>query len=151
MRRSLLLASLMLAASTVAARSQEAVTTYRSDTSFSDVVADMEDAIVNRGFVVDYHGFIGDMLKRTAADIEGATRLYRDAELFQFCSAVMSRNAMEADTGNIAFCPYVLFVYETEKDTGTVTVGFRRLPDGPGRDEINNLLDEIAREASGQF
>ncbi|EHK53930.1 hypothetical protein MAXJ12_27673 [Mesorhizobium alhagi CCNWXJ12-2] len=29
-------------------------------------------------------------------------------------------------------------------------VGFGRLPDGDGRDGIDALLDEIAREAAGQ-
>jgi hypothetical protein len=69
----------------------------------------------------------------------------------QFCSAVASRQAMEADIGNIAFCPYVLFVYEAADDPGTVVVGFRRLPEGGGRDHINDLLDEIAREAAGEL
>lgn len=142
-----LLAVLSAAGSAMAA---DGVTTYETQTDFADVAADLEDAIINRGYVVDYHGFIGEMLKRTAADVGGADPLYKDAEFFQFCSAVVSRAAMEADIGNIAFCPYVLFVYEPEKTPGTVTVGFRRLPDGKGRDEVNALLDEIAREAAGQ-
>ncbi len=126
------------------------VTTYKTDAPFEEVVADLEDAVVNRGFVIDYHGHIGDMLARTAGDIEGAKPLYKAAEIMQFCSATMSRKAMEADIANIAYCPYVLFAYEPSEAPGTVTLGFRRLPDGNGRDDINSLLDEIAREAAGQ-
>ena len=91
------------------------------------------------------------MLKRTAKDVGAKKSLYKDAQFMQFCSAVASRQAMEADIGNIAFCPYVLFVYEAADDPGTVVVGFRRLPEGGGRDHINDLLDEIAREAAGEL
>jgi hypothetical protein len=129
---------------------QEGVTSYATTSAYADVAADLEDAVINRGYVVDYHGLVGDMLERTAADVGSAVPLYKDAEFFQFCSAVMSRAAMEADIGNIAYCPYVLFVYEAEATPGTVIVAFRRLPDGPGRDEVNALLEEIAQEAAGQ-
>ncbi len=132
------------------ASAQEDVASFTTTGAYADVASDLEDAIINRGYVVDYHGLVGDMLKRTAADVGSAVQLYKNAEFFQFCSAVMSRAAMEADIGNIAYCPYVLFVYETEATPGTVTVGFRRLPDGPGRDEVNALLEEIAQEAAGQ-
>jgi hypothetical protein len=132
------------------ARAQEDVTLYRSDAPFEDVAFGVDSAIVNLGYVVDYHGMIGEMLQRTAEDV-GATRpLYRDAELFTFCSAVLSREVMEENIGNIAYCPYIVFVYETEAEPGIVNVGFRRLPPGEGRDKVNALLDGIAKEAAGQ-
>ena len=37
-----------------------------------------------------------------------------------------------------------------EAEAGTVNVGFRRLPEGEGRDQVNELLDGIAKEAAGQ-
>lgn len=141
---------LLAAAWGTSASAQEDVTSFTSTNPYADVAVDLEDAIINRGYVVDYHGLIGDMLKRTAADVGSDVPLYKDAEFFQFCSAVMSRATMEADIANIAYCPYVLFVYEAEATPGTVTVGFRRMPDGPGRDEVNALLEEIAQEATGQ-
>jgi uncharacterized protein (DUF302 family) len=132
------------------ARADELVTTYETDAPFADVVADIQDAIVNRGYVVDYHGRIGEMLKRTANDVGAAKLLYKDAEFMQFCSAVVSRSVMEADIGNIAYCPYIVFAYEAKATPGKVVVGYRRLPKGDGRDQVNDLLDGIAREASGQ-
>lgn len=126
------------------------VTTYETDAPFADVAADIQDAIVNRGYVVDYQGHIGEMLKRTAGDVGATKPLYKDAEFLQFCSAVVSRSAMEADIGNIAYCPYVVFAYAAEATPGKVVVGYRRLPKGEGRDQVNALLDEIAKEASGQ-
>ncbi len=139
----------LLLAATVA-RADGAVTTYTTDAPFAQVMADLEDAVVNRGFVVDYHGHIGDMLARTATDVKGAKPLYKAAEILQFCSATVSRKAMEADIGNIAYCPYILFAYEPAVEPGKVTLGFRRLPDGDGRDDVNILLDEIVRDAAGQ-
>lgn len=147
-----LAAALAVAASTSsAAVAADDVTTHIVEAPFADVAADLEDAIVNRGYLVDYHGHIGEMLQRTAEDVGAAKPLYRNAEFLQFCSAVVSRKAMEADIGNIAYCPYILFAYEKEAEPGKVTVGFRRLPAGPGRDEVNTLLEEIAREASGEL
>lgn len=149
MRRSPVWAAMAAAVGlAVPAQAEEAVTTVATDGSFTDVVADLEDAIVNRGYKIDYHGHIGDMLKRTAGDVGAARPLYRDAEFLQFCSAVVSRRAMEADIANIAFCPYVVFAYEAEAEPGKVVVGFRRLPAGPGRDEVNALLEEIVEDAA---
>lgn len=128
---------------------QDSVTSYVREASFADVVADLSDAIVNRGLVVDHHGLIGDMLKRTGAALGLAGSPYRAAEFFQFCSASLSRAAMEQDPGNIAYCPYSVFVYETEGRPGQIVIGFRRLPPGDGRDPINSLLDSIAVEAAG--
>ncbi|MGB3391803.1 MAG: DUF302 domain-containing protein [Pseudaminobacter sp.] len=150
--RSLILAAFIGLAAMVAlpAFARDDVTKYTSQAPFADVAADLADAIVNRGYKIDYHGFIGEMLQRTAEDVGASTQLYRNAEIFQFCSAVVSRAVMEENIENIAFCPYVLFVYEAEAEAGTVNVGFRRLPDGEGRDAVNTLLDEIVKEAAGQ-
>lgn len=139
-----------LTATTLPASARDDVTKYSSQAPFADVAADLADAIVNRGYKIDYHGFIGEMLQRTAEDVGASKKLYRDAEIFQFCSAVVSRAVMEENIENIAFCPYVLFVYETEAEAGTVNVGFRRLPGGEGRDAVNTLLEEIVKEAAGQ-
>ncbi len=127
---------------------------YNTKGDFAGVSADVEDAIINRGYVVDYHGFIGKMLKRTAQDVGDAKKVYKDAEFYQFCSAVLSRRMVEADPKNIGFCPYVVVVYELESAPGTIQVGYRN-PPMTGSDEsqkalgaIAKLLDEISREAT---
>lgn len=132
------------------------VTEYALEAPFSEVRQDLGDAVVNRGYKIDYEAFIGDMLKRTSADVGGKVEIYKNAEFIQFCSAVLSRETMEADAKNIASCPYVLFVYETLEEPGKVRVGFRRLEE-TGSDasraasaRVNAVLNEIAREAAGQ-
>ncbi len=124
------------------------VKTVESDAAFADVASGIENAIVNRGFKVDYHGFIGDMLTRTAADVDAGKALYKDAEFFTFCSAVVSRKVMEAEIGDIAYCPYVVFAYEPAETPGKVTVGFRMLPEGGERDAVNALLSDIIKDAA---
>ncbi|MFP1633337.1 DUF302 domain-containing protein [Zhengella sp. ZM62] len=127
------------------------VFTVTTENAFADTAQAVHDAIVNRGYKIDYHGFIGDMLKRTAGDVGASKVLYKDAEFFTFCSAVVSREVMEADIGDIAYCPYVVFVYETADNPGQVVVGHRKLPDGAGRDQVNTLLNEISQEAAEGF
>jgi hypothetical protein len=127
------------------------VETRTSSEPFADVVQAVQNGIINRGYVVDYHGFIGDMLKRTATDVGANKTLYENAEFFTFCSAVLSRKMMEANAGDIAFCPYVIFVYAEADDAGTVTLGYRRLPEGGVRSEVNALLSDIITEAAEGF
>ncbi|MYZ50030.1 DUF302 domain-containing protein [Propylenella binzhouense] len=132
------------------------VTIYTTDGAFEDIRQNVEDAIVDRGFVIDYQGHVGEMLNRTASDVGATTTVYAHADLLQFCSATLSRAAMEADPANIAFCPYVVFVYELADGKGRQHVGFRHLDGGTSADskaalqKVNDLLDEIAREATHQ-
>ncbi|MCC2690331.1 MAG: hypothetical protein K0S21_3134, partial [Rhizobiaceae bacterium] len=88
-------------------------------------------------------------------DVGASRQIYSDAETMQFCSAVLSRKAMEADPSNIAYCPYALFVYAQPDAPGKSMVGFRRLSETGSENskaaikEINVVLDAIAREAAG--
>lgn len=151
-------AGMVLGATTMASAQSvpEGVTAYQVEAAFEDVRFDLENAIVNKGLVIDYVSHIGDMLARTSQDVGGSKEIFLQAQSMLFCSADLSRKAMEADAANIAYCPYSLFVYETPEQPGSVTVGYRQL-DETGSDEsraaiaaVNELLDTIAREASGQ-
>lgn len=113
------------------------------DGSFEDATFAVESAIVGKGLKIDYHGFIGDMLARTAPDVGAQRKIFDDAEFFTFCSAKLSRAVMEADPRNIAYCPYTIFV--TERD-GVVEIGFRDFPEGEMQ-VIEDLLTEIVSEA----
>ncbi|MGB5560432.1 MAG: DUF302 domain-containing protein [Paracoccaceae bacterium] len=121
-------------------------TTYDFDGSFDDATFALESAIVGQGLVIDYVSHTGEMLARTAADVGSDKKLFDAADIFLFCSAVVSRKVMEADLGNIAHCPYSIFVTDVD---GAVQIGFRNMPDGPMQ-EVQTLLDGIAREAAGQ-
>lgn len=137
--------SLALALVASPALAQDA-TVYTFDGSFDDATFGVESAIVGRGLVIDWVSHVGDMLARTGQDVGSDVTLFDNAEIYMFCSATLSRKVMEADPANIAFCPYSVYVAERE---GAVTVGYRNLPEGPMQ-EVQALLDEIAKEAIGQ-
>lgn len=153
--RTLALVMVGLAPIPVLAKDMQGITFYETKAGFDEARQDLEDSIVNRGYVIDYNAKIGEMLKRTGSDLGATRKIYSNAETMQFCSAVLSRKAMEADPNNIAYCPYALFVYAKADEPGTSLVGFRRLSETGPEDskaalkEINAVLDEIAREASG--
>ncbi|WP_347312301.1 DUF302 domain-containing protein [Defluviimonas sp. SAOS-178_SWC] len=121
-------------------------TTYPFDGSFDDATFAVENAIVNKGLVIDYRSHVGEMLNRTGADVGSDVKIFDAADVFLFCSAQVSRKVMEADPMNIAHCPYGVFVTDRE---GAVSIGYRNLPEGTMQ-EVQVLLDEIAREAAGQ-
>lgn len=137
--------AIILSLAATAATAQDVVT-YDYPGSFEDAAFGLESAIVNRGLVVDFVSHVGDMLNRTGEDVGSDVKVFEAADTYSFCSAVVSREVMEADPMNIAYCPYSVFVAERE---GKVMVGYRTYPDGP-MDKVETLLDEIAKEAAGE-
>ncbi|MGB7432805.1 MAG: DUF302 domain-containing protein [Ahrensia sp.] len=145
MLKSIMMGCVLLAGLTAAASAQDGSTTYAFDGTFDDATFAVESAIVDKGLNVDYLSHVGDMLSRTAADVGSDKKLFDDAQIFVFCSAVVSRKVMEADPANIAYCPYGIFV--TNRD-GAVSIGYRNYPEGPMQ-EVQALLDGIVQEALG--
>jgi len=126
---------------------------YATEGPFEDVKLFLEDAVINQGLTIDYKGRPGLMLARTRADVGGA-KIYKHAEFFLFCSAIISRATIEADTSNISFCPYIIFFYELEKEPGKIYVGYRR-PEIVGSEAskkslvaVDDLLHKIIREVT---
>ena len=134
--------SLSLALPGAALAGETAVTSY--DGSFEDATFAVESAIVDQGLVIDYVSHVGEMLNRTGADVGSDQALFTAADIFVFCSAVVSREVMEADPMNVAHCPYGIFVAEMD---GKVMIGRRDYPDGP-MDKVEALLDGIIAEAA---
>lgn len=145
MMRSVLGAGAICVAVASGAAAQDISTVYPFEGSFEDATFGVESAIIGRGLVIDYVSHTGEMLARTAADVGSDVKLFEAADVFMFCSAVLSRKVMEADPMNIAHCPYGIFV--TDRD-GAVMIGYRNYPQGPMQD-VQALLDEIVREAVG--
>lgn len=143
MRHAALLVAFLLAAP--AARAGEEAVVHPFDGSFDDAAFAVETAIVGRGLVVDHVSHVGEMLARTGADLGSDVTLFTQADVFLFCSAVLSRKVMEADPLNIVHCPYGVFVAERD---GEVIVGHRRYPEG-AMQEVETLLEDIVQEAVG--
>jgi uncharacterized protein (DUF302 family) len=117
---------------------------FETKGNYADVKADLANAIVNKGLVNDYNGNIGAMLSRTGADVGSTKAIYKSAEYLTFCSAKLSRAMMEADPANMAFCPFVVFVYEPADKPGVVVVGYRRPQAEKGNDATKKVLGEVA-------
>ena len=134
----------------------DSIVTHTVEGSFEDVLLDVENAITGQGLKITYRADIAGMLKRTGKDLGAKETIYKGGQVLQFCSAKLSRMAMLADTRNIAFCPYGVFVYESTINPGKVVVGYRRLPEEDAASEasrkalqtVNRLLDTIVREAT---
>ncbi|WP_127559218.1 DUF302 domain-containing protein [Nioella ostreopsis] len=139
------LAAALAAATATGAMAQQAVT-YPFDGSFEDAAFGVESAIVGRGLVIDYTSHVGEMLERTREDTGSDVVLFDEADIYLFCSAVVSRQVMEADPMNIANCPYGIFIANMD---GEVTIGYRVMPE-ESMAPVMALLDELAREAAGQ-
>jgi len=142
MRQFLAAASLSIISTTAFG---EGSTVYPFDGSFDDATFSVESAIIGKGLVIDYVSHTGEMLNRTAADVGSDVELFAAADIFVFCSASLSREVMEADPMNIAFCPYGVFVAERD---GAVMIGYRNYPEGEMQ-KVQNLLDEIVQDALG--
>ena len=126
---------------------------------FEDVRDDLRDAIVNKGFVIDYVGHFNAMLERTAEATGSTTALgakspYRHAEYMQFCPSKLTHEAVSATPFAIANCPIAMFVYETGAEPGKIQVGYRLPVATPSKrmrevnEKLLTLLEGIAGEAT---
>lgn len=133
----------LLIALPAAAMAQEVIT-QPYDGSFDEATFALENAIIGEGLVVDHVSRVGEMLTRTGADIGAETHLYDAADVYLFCSATTSREVMEADPDNIAFCPYAIFVESRDGETRVGYRSFERETMAP----VNELLARITAAAT---
>lgn len=117
------------------------------DGSFEDVSFAVEQAITNEGLVIDLTSHVGDMLARTKEDVGGEKDIFTHADVFSFCSAKISREVMEVDPGNLQYCPYGIFVYETADQPGKIVVGHRVYP-GEVMKPVNDMLTKLVETAA---
>ena len=156
------LASIALAAAVVIAPAtvlgsepSDTIKTVTGD--FDEVFGDLQDAVINRGLVIDYVGDVGKMLERTAEAAKGSDTKapYLNARYLQFCSAVLTHEAVGADVHNLAMCPYVVFAYQTRAAPGQVSVGYRQVTLAPAatsqaaQAKVHDLLQAVVNEAVG--
>lgn len=126
---------------------------YSKPGEFAEVRDSVSDAIKQQGLVINYVAHVGDMLERTGRDLGLDEQLYVHAEVFEFCSAVISREMMAANPMHIGLCPYTIQVFELPESPGTIYIGYRRPPKVADRDsqaaldKVENLLERIVEES----
>lgn len=123
----------------------EGAFTYQFDGSFEDATFAVENAIISQGLVISFVSHAGDMLNRTAGDVGSDKVIFKNAEIFSFCSAVISRQVMELDPMNIVYCPYSIFVAQ---NSDGVLIGHKDYPDG-SMQAVENLMQQIVAAAIG--
>jgi len=146
MMRIILIASLLLASTIHAALADgDHMHVSTKAGSFDDVRDDVVMAITDRGMVVNNVSHVGEMLERTGKELGAAKQIFLKAEVLEFCSAVISRNMMEADPDNIVFCPYVISVYVLPDSPAEVRVAFRKpqLVGSPASQKVLKAVDEL--------
>ena len=121
--------------------------TYTTDDTFEDVAFAVESAILSKGLVIDSISHTGAMLERTRADVGSDKVLFLAADVYEFCSASVSRQVMEADPDNFHFCPYAIRIDERPDTAGTVTVSHQTY--SGTMEPVNALLEGIVAEALG--
>ena len=131
-----------------AALADTVITYTDDDITYDDLMFGLENAIIDEGLVISEHNHVGDMLERTKADVGSDVTIYVHADVFGFCSAELSRKAMEEDPLNIRYCPYRLFTYQTVED-GPVLIGYDSLPETKVMQDVQALLDRLAKAAIG--
>jgi uncharacterized protein (DUF302 family) len=125
--------------------------TYVVKDTFDNVKQLVVEALKDKGLKINTTSHISNMLQRTGKDLGLKTTIFTKAENIEFCSAIVSRNMMQADPHNIIFCPYIISVYSLAKDPKTTYVSYRRPPVLADKKsnavlrEVEKLLDEIAR------
>jgi len=122
------------------------ITSWVVDDSFDNVSFSVESAIIDTGLTIDSISRVGEMLERTREDLGSDITIFSEGLVYSFCSASVSRAAMEADVMNIAFCPYGIFIFSTPDNPNQTTVGHRFMP-GDAMAPVNEMLDAIILEA----
>lgn len=141
--------ALAILAAGVPAQADDFVT-VEVQAEYEEILFLIEQAITNRGLVVDHVNHVGDMLARTKGDVGGAKDIFAQANVFSFCSATISRQVMEADIRNFQFCPYAIHIYQEASEGAPVVVGYREYAPSSMR-PVNDLLQQIVAESTKPY
>jgi uncharacterized protein (DUF302 family) len=126
---------------------------FKTHGKFEDVRDMVVTTIEGRGLKINHTNYIADMLERTGKDLGATKQVYVNGEQFEFCSATISREMMEADHHAIVMCPYIISVYTVPNDGDTVYVAYRKPAATKNKalkkalSSVKNLLTGIIKEA----
>ena len=155
MLKTLLIAGAVLLATAQNAAADGAVVVHAIKGSFEEIRERVVFAVQSQGLVVNHTSKVGNMLARTGKDLGETNQIFGDAEVLEFCSALVSRRMVEADPQLLAFCPYGIAVYTLPGDPQTTYVSYRRMVTDlatPAQKEVlqrvEALLAAIVEEAS---
>ncbi|MGE5320159.1 MAG: DUF302 domain-containing protein [Hyphomicrobiaceae bacterium] len=125
---------------------------FKAQGTFQDVRDALQFAIEGKGLKINHTNKIAEMLARTGTAVGASKQVYVDGEQFEFCSATISREMMEADPHAMVMCPYIVSVYTIPNDKN-VYIAYRK--PGPTNNpklkkalgDVEALLNSIIKEA----
>lgn len=112
---------------------------------FDDVYDELKNAIINEGLTIDYVGNVDQMLERTSQvniseNSKQASPIYLSAKYMQFCSSALTHKAVRANPQNLSMCPFLVFIYETIDNPGSIVIGYR--PPTLSTDEDSKIISQ---------
>lgn len=150
--KKLIMFALLAFASSLAFPAENYTVVFKAQGKYEDVRDLVQASIESKGLKINSMNHIADMLERTGKDLGASKKVYEGGEQFEFCSARISRDMMEADPHAIVMCPYIISVYTVPGDKN-VYVAYRKpaqvknpkLKKALG--DVEKLLTEIIQEA----
>lgn len=125
---------------------------FKTQGDFQFVRDAVESAIEGKGLKINHTNKIAEMLERTGKDLRATKQVYVNGEQFEFCSATISRQMMEADPHAMVMCPYVVSVYTVPNDKN-VYIAYRKTATSKNPAlkkalaSVEKLLTEIIKDA----
>ena len=124
---------------------------WKTEAPFEDVKEDLVSSIEGRGLVISYVSHASAMLDRTAEAVEGARKVYGDAEILLFCKADLSHRLVQANPHNIVLCPYSIAIYTLAGKPEEVYLAIREpYTAEPAYAPVVELLKGIIAETIGE-
>jgi uncharacterized protein (DUF302 family) len=136
--KKLFLLTLIAFSSNVALAAENYTVVFKATGDYASVRDSVQMAIETEGLKINSVNHIADMLDRTGKDLGATKKIYEGGEQFEFCSAKISRDMMEADPHAIVMCPYIISVYTIPGDK-TVYVAYRK-PVKTKNPQLNKVL-----------
>lgn len=150
--KSLLLAGLGFLFAATAGADPALISLTLPTADYSRVREALQNAVEEQGLVWSPPNAFGDMLARTGPALDQGESPYGRAEVFQFCSALVSWQLVREDPTQIGLCPLSIALYTLRAAPGAVHLVYRSPGEGsPGRQRASALLRSIAARTASQW
>ena len=135
---------------TVAAEDPIVTTKVKGD--FHETANNIRTAIIGKGINIAHELPASEMLKRTGSAYGYQAHTYKNARIFEFCSARISQKLSRQNPDNIILCPFTISIHTLVSKPGTVYITYRKPVGRPGSEaiveEIIELISSIIEDAS---
>jgi len=148
----LLFCTVLWLASFVAFAAEDPIVATEVNGDFHEVAHNIRMAIIGKGINIAHELPASDMLNRTGLAYGYQTNIYKNARIFEFCSARISHKLSRQNPDNMILCPFTISIYTLVGKPGTVHITYRKPVGRPGSEtiveEVIELISSIIEDAS---